>query len=52
MEREPMKTLAQRLQQILDKIARAFPPALTPVPVPVRDQNRPQKYSPLRRRQQ
>ena len=47
-----MKTLAQRLQQILDKIARAFPPPLSPVPVPVRVQNRPQKYSPIRQRRQ
>jgi hypothetical protein len=52
MDREPMKTLAQRLQQILDKIARAFPPSLLPVPAPVRVVNRPQKYSPIRRRQQ
>jgi len=51
MEREPMKTLAQRLQQILDKIARAFPPPLSPVPAPVRIVNRPQKYSLIRLRQ-
>jgi hypothetical protein len=49
MEREPMKTLAQRLQQILDKIARAFPSPLIPVPAPVRIVNRPQKQSPIRR---
>ena len=41
MEREPMKTLAQRLQQILDKIARAVPSPLFPVPAPVRVVNRP-----------
>jgi hypothetical protein len=50
MEREPMKTLAQRLQQILDKITRAFPSPLFPVPAPVRVVNRPQKYSPIRSR--
>jgi hypothetical protein len=50
MECEPMKTLAERLQQILDKIARAFPPPL--VPAPVRVVNRPQKYSAIRRLQQ
>jgi hypothetical protein len=50
MEREPMKTLAQRLQQILDKITRAFPSPLFPVPAPVRVVNRPQKHSPIRRR--
>jgi hypothetical protein len=48
MECEPMKKLAQRLQQILDKIARAFPSPL--VPAPVRVVNRPQKYSAIRRR--
>jgi hypothetical protein len=48
MESDPMKTLAQRLQQILDKITRAFPSPL--VPAPVRVVNRPQKYSPIRRR--
>lgn len=47
MGREPMKKLAQRLQQILDKIARAFPSPL--VPAPVRVVNRPQKYSAIRR---
>jgi hypothetical protein len=52
MESDPMKTLAQRLQQILDKIARAFPPPLVPVPAPVRVPNRPQKYSAIRSRQQ
>jgi hypothetical protein len=50
MEREPMKTLAQRLQQILDKITRAFPSPLFPVPAPVRVVNRPQKHSAIRRR--
>jgi len=50
MESDPMKKLAQRLQQILDKIARAFPSPL--VPAPVRVVNRPQKYSPIRRCQQ
>jgi hypothetical protein len=50
MELKPMKTLAQRLQQILDKIARAFPPPLSPVPAPVRVVNRPQKHSLTRRR--
>jgi hypothetical protein len=50
MEREPMKTLAQRLMQILDKISRAFPPQLFPVPAPVRVVNRPQNPSPIRRR--
>jgi hypothetical protein len=48
MESDPMKTLAQRLQQILDKIARAFPSPL--VPAPVRVVNRPQKRSPIPRR--
>jgi hypothetical protein len=48
MESDPMKKLAQRLQRILDKIARAFPSPL--VPAPVRVVNRPQKYSPVRRR--
>jgi hypothetical protein len=47
MEREPMKKLAKRLQQILDKLVRAFPSPL--VPAPVRVVNRPQKYSPIRR---
>jgi len=47
MEREPMKKLAQRLQQILDKITRAFPSPL--VPAPVRVVNRPQKRSSIRR---
>ncbi|HET7108393.1 MAG TPA: hypothetical protein VFI38_16385 [Candidatus Acidoferrum sp.] len=46
-----MKTLAQRLREILDKIARAFPPPLSPVPAPVRVPSRPQKYSPIRRQQ-
>jgi len=50
MESDPMKTLAQRLQQILDKITRAFPSPLFPVPAPVRVVNRPQKHSPIRRR--
>jgi hypothetical protein len=50
MEREPMKKLAQRLQQILDKITRAFPSPLFPTPAPVRVVNRPQRYSPIRRR--
>ena len=50
MEDEPMKTLAQRLHEILDKIARAFPSPRFPVPAPVRVVNRPQKYSPIRRR--
>jgi hypothetical protein len=49
-KREPMKTLSQRLQQILDKISRAFPPQLFPVPAPVRAVNRSQSPSPLRRR--
>jgi len=48
MESDPMKKLAERLQQILDKIARAFPSPL--VPAPVRVPNRPQKHSPTRRR--
>jgi hypothetical protein len=52
MEREPMKTLSQRLQQILDKISRAFPPQLFPVPAPARVVNRPQNPSPIRRRPQ
>ena len=46
-----MKTLAQRLQQILDKIARAFPSPPFPVPAPVRVANRPQKQTPVRRHQ-
>jgi hypothetical protein len=49
MEREPMNKLAQRLQQLLDKIARAFPSPLFPAPAPVRVVNRPQKYSAIRR---
>jgi len=45
-----MKTLGQRLQQILDKITRAFPSPLLPVPAPVRVVNRPQKRLTIRRR--
>ncbi|HXH66806.1 MAG TPA: hypothetical protein VNI81_06365 [Candidatus Limnocylindrales bacterium] len=45
-----MKTLAQRLKQILDKITRAFPSPLFPVPAPVRIANRPQRHSLIRRR--
>jgi hypothetical protein len=42
MKREPMKTLAEQLQKLLDKLARAFPSSRFPVPVPVRVVNRPQ----------
>jgi hypothetical protein len=50
MESEAMKTLAQRLQELLDKMARAFPSPRFPTPAPVRVVNRPQKHSPIRRR--
>ncbi len=64
MEREPMKILAQRLQQMSGKTSRtladyrdairewldAAASKLFPTPAPVRVVNRPQKHSPIRRR--
>jgi hypothetical protein len=64
MEREPMRTLAQRLQQIPPSVSRAFrdyryafrswlraaEATLFPVPAPVRVVNRRQGQTPIRRR--
>jgi hypothetical protein len=64
MEREPMKTLAQRLQQIPPSVSRAFrdyryafrswlraaASTLFPVPALARIANRQQNQSPVRRR--
>ena len=63
MKREPMKTLSRQVNQIPDKVSRAFADSrdafrawldaaaskLFPTPAPVRVVNRPQNQSPIRR---